>query len=173
VAPRPGRRGPVLDVQVVPRWCRRRQRRWAPRHLHRRHPQARLRRSCALANQELETAYEELQSTNEELETTNEELQSTVEELETTNEELQSTNEELETMNEELQSTNEELRDDQRRAAQRLKAAVRACIDGRSDTEEVVLEAVNRRGRAIALPGDGGAAPSSSGREVSRRARCW
>jgi two-component system CheB/CheR fusion protein len=61
------------------------------------------------SRQELETAYEELQSTNEELETTNEELQSTVEELETTNEELQSTNEELETMNEELQSTNEEL----------------------------------------------------------------
>ncbi|PWT84869.1 MAG: chemotaxis protein CheR [Blastocatellia bacterium] len=61
------------------------------------------------ARQDLETAYEELQSTNEELETTNEELQSTVEELETTNEELQSTNEELETMNEELQSTNEEL----------------------------------------------------------------
>jgi two-component system CheB/CheR fusion protein len=61
-------------------------------------------------HQELETAYEELQSANEELETTNEELQSTVEELETTNEELQSANEELETMNEELQSTNEELR---------------------------------------------------------------
>jgi two-component system CheB/CheR fusion protein len=61
------------------------------------------------ANQQLETAYEELQSANEELETTNEELNSTVEELETTNEELQSTNEELETMNEELQSTNEEL----------------------------------------------------------------
>jgi two-component system CheB/CheR fusion protein len=61
------------------------------------------------SRQELETAYEEVQSTNEELETTNEELQSTVEELETTNEELQSTNEELETMNEELQSTNEEL----------------------------------------------------------------
>jgi two-component system, chemotaxis family, CheB/CheR fusion protein len=61
------------------------------------------------SKQDLETAYEELQSTTEELETTNEELQSTVEELETTNEELQSTNEELETMNEELQSTNEEL----------------------------------------------------------------
>jgi two-component system CheB/CheR fusion protein len=61
------------------------------------------------AKHDLETAYEELQSTNEELETTNEELQSTVEELETTNEELQSTNEELETMNEELQSTNQEL----------------------------------------------------------------
>jgi two-component system CheB/CheR fusion protein len=61
------------------------------------------------AKGELETAYEELQSTVEELETTNEELQSTNEELETTNEELQSTNEELETTNEELQSTNEEL----------------------------------------------------------------
>ena len=71
--------------------------------------QRRLQDEVHRANQELETALEELQSTNEELETTNEELQSTVEELETTNEELQSTNEELETMNEELQSTNEEL----------------------------------------------------------------
>jgi two-component system CheB/CheR fusion protein len=61
------------------------------------------------ARQDVETAYEELQSSNEELETTNEELQSTVEELETTNEELQSSNEELETMNEELESTNSEL----------------------------------------------------------------
>jgi len=69
----------------------------------------RLQADFVRSNQELETAYEELQSTNEELETTNEELQSTVEELETTNEELQSTNEELETMNEELQSTNAEL----------------------------------------------------------------
>ena len=69
----------------------------------------RLRFDLEHAKQELETAYEELQSTVEELETTNEELQSTVEELETTNEELQSTTEELETMNEELQSTNEEL----------------------------------------------------------------
>jgi two-component system CheB/CheR fusion protein len=57
----------------------------------------------------LETAYEELQSANEELETTNEELQSANEELETTNEELQSANEEMETMNEELRSTNDEL----------------------------------------------------------------
>lgn len=61
------------------------------------------------SNQELEMAYEVLQSTNEELETTNEELQSSNEELKTTNEELQATNEELETMNEELQSSNEEL----------------------------------------------------------------
>ena len=69
----------------------------------------RLREEADIAKRQLETAYEELQSTVEELETTNEELQSTNEELETTNEELQSTNEELETMNEELQSTNEEL----------------------------------------------------------------
>jgi two-component system CheB/CheR fusion protein len=61
------------------------------------------------SQRQLETAYEELQSTVEELETTNEELHSTNEELETTNEELQSSNEELETMNEELQSTNDEL----------------------------------------------------------------
>ena len=60
-------------------------------------------------SEDLETAYEELQSANEELETTNEELQSGIEELETTNEELQSANEELETTNEELQSGNEEL----------------------------------------------------------------
>jgi two-component system CheB/CheR fusion protein len=63
----------------------------------------------ANSKRELETAYEELQSTVEELETTNEELQSTNEELETTNEELQSANEELQTMNEELTSTNDEL----------------------------------------------------------------
>ncbi len=166
------------------------------------------------ANQELETAYEELQSTNEELETTNEELQSTVEELETTNEELQSTNEELETMNEELQSTNEELQTMNEELRQRsdelnqvntflesiltsLRAGVvvlsrdlqiliwnrkaedmwglrfdevfskqlisldiglpiepliqplRAIITGESENHEVVLNAINRRGRAI------------------------
>jgi two-component system CheB/CheR fusion protein len=71
------------------------------------------------ANQGLEDAYAELQSTVEELETTNEELQSTVEELETTNEELQSTNEELETMNEEMQSTNDELQSINDELAQR------------------------------------------------------
>jgi two-component system CheB/CheR fusion protein len=69
----------------------------------------RLHQDLSYVNKQLETSYEELQSTVEELETTNEELQSTVEELETTNEELQSTNEELETTNEELQSTNDEL----------------------------------------------------------------
>ncbi len=72
---------------------------------------------------DLETAYEELQSTVEELETTNEELQSTNEELETTNEELQSANEELQTMNEELTSSNDELEamnEEQRRHSEEL-----------------------------------------------------
>src|SRR5205085_12062771 len=69
----------------------------------------RLQEAVEHSKRDVETAYEELQSTVEELETTNEELQSTNEELETTNEELHSSNEELETMNEELQSTNEEL----------------------------------------------------------------
>ena len=70
---------------------------------------ARLRESYRQLHEELETAYEELQSTNEELETSNEELQSSHEELETSNEELQSTNEELETTNEELRLSNDEL----------------------------------------------------------------
>ena len=68
-----------------------------------------LRESFRQVHEELETAYEELQSTNEELVTSNEELQSSYEELETSNEELQSANEELETTNEELRSSNEEL----------------------------------------------------------------
>jgi two-component system CheB/CheR fusion protein len=68
-----------------------------------------LQQSLLRFGENLETAYEELQSANEELETTNEELQSSNEELETTNEELQAANEEMETVNEELRSTNEEL----------------------------------------------------------------
>jgi two-component system CheB/CheR fusion protein len=84
---------------------------------------ARLASEHGRSKRELETAYEELQSTVEELETTNEELQSTNEELETTNEELQSANEELQTMNEELTSTNDELEamnEEQRRHAEEL-----------------------------------------------------
>jgi two-component system, chemotaxis family, CheB/CheR fusion protein len=61
------------------------------------------------ANQGLEDAYAEVQSTVEELETTNEELQSTVEELETTNEELETMNEEMQSTNDELQTINDEL----------------------------------------------------------------
>ncbi len=164
--------------------------------------------------EELQNAYEELQSSNEELETTNEELQSSNEELETTNEELQSSNEELETMNEELQSANEELHtaneqlrlstDDTNRAnaflqsvlrnlklavvvvntelvvltwnehaeemwglraeevvgdfllnlefglpLEQVRALVRRTASGESRSEEVTLQAVNRRGREI------------------------
>jgi two-component system CheB/CheR fusion protein len=166
------------------------------------------------ANQELETANEQLQSSNEELETTNEELQSTNEELETTNEELQSTNEELETMNEELQSTNEELQtlNDELRLrtlelnqtnafltsilaslkagvivvdhqfnilswndeaenlwglrvdevkgcsflgldiglpVERLREPIRSCLLGIEQCQEILLEAINRRGKSI------------------------
>lgn len=32
---------------------------------------------------------------------------------------------------------------------ERLKAPIRACIEGRSEHEEITLDAVNRRGRAI------------------------
>jgi two-component system, chemotaxis family, CheB/CheR fusion protein len=71
-------------------------------------PQRAMQLELEHARRELETAYEELQSTVEELETTNEELQSTNEELETMNEELQSTNEELETMNDELRERTDE-----------------------------------------------------------------
>ena len=102
-------------------------------HLPRRHPPPPAPgRARAHPSRELETAYEELQSTNEELETTNEELQSTIEELETTNEELQSTNEELETMNEELQSTNEEL--------QTINDEMRSRSDASSTTINAFLE---------------------------------
>jgi two-component system CheB/CheR fusion protein len=73
------------------------------------------------AYEELQTINEEMQSSNEELETTNEELQSANEELQTTNEELQSTNEELETTNEELQSTNAELDATNRELAHRTE----------------------------------------------------
>jgi two-component system CheB/CheR fusion protein len=82
-------------------------------------PTHRLQSDLSYAHKQLETSYEELQSTVEELETTNEELQSTVEELETTNEELQSTNEELETTNEELQSANDELQSANEELAER------------------------------------------------------
>jgi len=73
------------------------------------------------ALEEMQTVNEEIQSSNEEMETTNEELQSANEELQTTNEELQSTNEELETTNEELQSTNAELDATNRELAHRTE----------------------------------------------------
>jgi two-component system, chemotaxis family, CheB/CheR fusion protein len=103
------------------------------------------------ANSQLETAYEELQSTNEELETTNEELQSTVEELETTNEELQSTNEELETMNEELQSTNDELHtiNETLRDRSRELEETRGFLDALVDSVKLGIIVVDREMRIV------------------------
>ncbi len=131
--------------------------------------------SSTPSKRELESAYEELQSTVEELETTNEELQSTNEELETTNEELQSTNEELETMNEELQSTNEELEtmnDELRDRALELDEvnAFLETILTRPGVAVVVLDAQPRR------PGLERASPRTCGvsaRRRSRAATCW
>jgi two-component system CheB/CheR fusion protein len=103
------------------------------------------------AHKQLETAYEELQSTNEELETTNEELQSTIEELETTNEELQSTNEELETMNEELQSTNDELHtinDELQSRSVELDAA-RTFVDSLVDSIYLGMTVVDKEMRVL------------------------
>ncbi len=94
-----------------------------------------LRTEVKRVREDLETAYEELQSTNEELETTNEELQSSIEELETTNEELQSTNEELETTNEELQSGNEELQT----MNEEMRARTEELDEARSFLEAVVV----------------------------------
>jgi two-component system, chemotaxis family, CheB/CheR fusion protein len=160
----------------------------------------RLQNEVAHAKQELETAYEELQSTNEELETTNEELQSANEELETMNEELQSTNNELQAINTELRDRTDELdtvnvfmdsvlasvqvgvvvldadmrvriwdgrsedlwglRADEVMGESflgldiglpvgKLAAAIRDCIAGGERFGDVLLEAVNRRGRHI------------------------
>jgi len=124
-------------------------------------------------NEELETMNEELQSTNEELETINDELARRSGDLDVLNvylgsvlasvrvavvvvdgqsdirlwsrraEDLWGVREE-EAVGQAFQNLEIGL------PVERLKAAVRACIDGRSDVEEVVLDAVNRRGRAIA-----------------------
>jgi two-component system CheB/CheR fusion protein len=109
----------------------------------------RLREDYDRARRELETAYEELQSTVEELETTNEELQSTNEELETTNEELQSTNEELETMNEELHSTNDELEtmNEEQNARARELDTVNVFLEGILRSLGVGIVVVDRDGQ--------------------------
>ncbi len=70
-----------------------------------------LQQSLLRFGENLETAYEELQSANEELETTNEELQAANEEMETVNEELRSTNEELSEVNEQLRRRELELKE--------------------------------------------------------------
>ena len=123
-------------------------------------------------NEELETMNEELQSTNEELETINDELGRRGGELNALNAYLDSIlgsvrvalvvvddtahirlwnrrAEDLwglrpeEAVGQALQNLEIGL------PVERLKAAVRAAIDGRSEAEEVVLDAVSRRGRPI------------------------
>ena len=73
------------------------------------HELAETRRQLRAIIDDTGAANEELQSANEEILSSNEELQSTNEELDTAKEELQSTNEELTTLNDELRGRNEEL----------------------------------------------------------------
>jgi two-component system CheB/CheR fusion protein len=123
-------------------------------------------------NEELETMNEELQSTNEELETINDELQRRTLELNQVNGYMSSIltslrlavvvldpasrvrvwNRQAEEMwglrADEVEDAPFEALDIGLPVAA-LRLAVRASIDGRVSSEEVVLDAVNRRGRAI------------------------
>jgi two-component system CheB/CheR fusion protein len=123
-------------------------------------------------NEELETMNEELQSTNEELETLNDELQRRTGELNHVNAYTRSILTSLplavvvldrgaairvwNPQAEELWGVRSEEVEghpfqnlDIGLPVERLKAPVRACIDGTSRGEELALDAVNRRGRAI------------------------
>lgn len=123
-------------------------------------------------NEELETMNEELQSTNEELETINDELARRSAELNAVNAYVSSilTSVRVAVVVVDPDST---IRVWNRRAedfwglrseeavgqpfqnleiglpVERLKGAVRACIEGSSDAEEVVVEAVNRLGKTM------------------------
>ncbi|HEV2736934.1 MAG TPA: CheR family methyltransferase [Longimicrobiaceae bacterium] len=124
------------------------------------------------ANQELETAFEELQSTNEELETLNDELHRRTAELNGANAYVGSILGSLHMAvavldrasdvriwngrAEELWGLRAEEVEGQAfqnldigLPVERLKAPIRACIEERSAAEELVLDAVNRRGRSI------------------------
>lgn len=68
-----------------------------------------LRSELERSKQDVDSAYEELQSTVVELGTTNEELQSSNEDLETMNQELESTNAELQTINTDLRMRTDEV----------------------------------------------------------------
>ena len=123
-------------------------------------------------NEELETMNEELQSTNEELETINEELHRRSAELNNVNAYMASILTSLRAgvvvvdhmLDVRIWSRRAEdlwgLRADEVEGrallnldiglpVERLKTPIRACIDGTSDFEETVLDAVNRRGRRI------------------------
>ncbi|HET7234308.1 MAG TPA: PAS domain-containing protein, partial [Longimicrobium sp.] len=124
------------------------------------------------SNEELETMNEELQSTNEELETINNELHRRTTELNNVNAYMTSILTSLRAgvvvldRGLDIRVWNRKAEDlwglrsgevagqafqnlDIGLPVERLKPAVRACLDGRSDFEEMVLDAVNRRGRAI------------------------
>jgi two-component system CheB/CheR fusion protein len=123
-------------------------------------------------NEELETMNEELQSTNEELETVNDEVRLRSDELTQTNRFLQSiltslqrgvavVDRELKVLAwsrhaEELwglrapEVTGQHLLNlDIGLPVQRLRPALKACLSGESQMEQVELEAVNRRGKKI------------------------
>jgi two-component system CheB/CheR fusion protein len=123
-------------------------------------------------NEELETMNEELQATNEELETTNDELQMRTEELNQANAFLHAvlsslrvgvavTNSRLEVIA--WNETAENMWGVRAKEAQgqsiydlgiglpldKLNKQIRACLNGNKGNDEHVLQAVNRRGKAI------------------------
>jgi two-component system, chemotaxis family, CheB/CheR fusion protein len=123
-------------------------------------------------NEELETMNEELQSTNEELQTINDELRQRGEELNAANAFLQSVMtslrggvavvdrelrllawsrhaEELWGLRLEEVSGQHLLNLDIGLPVERLRPALKACLSGDSAIEQVVLEAVNRKGKPI------------------------
>jgi two-component system, chemotaxis family, CheB/CheR fusion protein len=123
-------------------------------------------------NEELETMNEELQSTNEELETLNDELQRRSGELNDANAYLSSVLTSLRAAvvvvdrDMLVQLWNRSMEDmwglradevsgqpllhlDMGLPVEQLKAPVRAVLEGRTDAQELVLDAINRRGRPV------------------------
>jgi two-component system, chemotaxis family, CheB/CheR fusion protein len=130
-------------------------------------------------NEELQSTNEELETMNEELQSTNEELQTVNEELRTRSEELNHLNAFFESVLASLSAgavvVNQDmnvlmwnhraqdlwgLRTDEVQGksflnldiglpVHQLRAPVRACLNGESERGEVMLEAVNRRGKKI------------------------
>ncbi|HEY9615210.1 MAG TPA: CheR family methyltransferase [Microcoleaceae cyanobacterium] len=125
-------------------------------------------------NEELETMNEELQSTNEELQTVNDELQRSSEELNRTNAFLESIltslkggvvvvdldlrvqiwnskSEDLWGLRAEEAVAQNFLNLDLGLPVEQLRQPIRSCLSGLSDqVSEVILEAINRRGRSFA-----------------------
>jgi two-component system CheB/CheR fusion protein len=123
-------------------------------------------------NEELETMNEELQSTNEELQTVNVELRQRTDEINHVNAFLQSVVGSLTSgavvvnhnLNILMWNHKAEdlwgLRDDEVKGqsllnldiglpVERLRAAIRSCLSGEADRKEIILDATNRRGKAI------------------------